>query len=329
MQIAYYYGTGSMLCTPQTDIPSRAHRLSRKMRLSQATTTLGDLPAIQAIERIEQTGGADDVLNEPEVREVRTTIRRQILSLRKDLLKTWRLAMREPTPVTIARCLANTQKIGAAIDEALQNLEAQFVLAIRGEQTEQRISWRHKLMVGISQYYRLRGLVDHVHFVLHRTLRHSKAIEKRVVEATEKNEVAEAKTYLKEGTTLARAVAVSDAAKRLLPSEYRARIKAEADKTTTYLGKSSAGLPSLVDLIHENRQMKLALRELLAACLPILTVAACATDDTDGVVPAEDLRAMRVQFDAVKGRLDGANGMLGLLVDYRASQPVPGGMAAG
>ena len=64
---------------------------------------------------------------------------------------------------------------------------------------------------------------------------------------------------------------------------------------------------------------------MLECRLLTTTVAACATNDTECVVPAEDLRAMRVQFDAVKGRLDGANGMLGLLVDYRAANPLAAG----
>lgn len=298
----------------QQTIPSREQRLARKLRVAQPT--LGDLPAFQMLER---AGASDDPSDELQERaEKRATIRQQIAVLQKRVLKAWRLATREPDAETVLRCQSITRSVGAEIDEALRMLEYKFGVAIRGEQTEQRIVRRHKLMVGVCHYYRLRGLVDHADFVFRRMHRKAVAKDRRTGNTEAKKVATVDKKHDFDNATLARAVAVSDAAKRVLSIEYRQRIKTEADKTTSLMNVPSCGLPSLVDIVHENRQLKIAIRELLAASLPVLTVASTASaDESDETVSAKGLRAFRDQFDTVKARLDGSSGMLRLLVDYR------------
>lgn len=95
---------------------------------------------------------------------------------------------------------------------------------------------------------------------------------------------------------IAEALLIAQAARRVLPPEWRARVMGELPKERR--AKKLGDWPDVAGLVRENRELKFALRQMLEGSVPVLGLTdASAVDERAKVLAAYSQQVSEVQMD--------------------------------
>lgn len=218
--------------------------------------------------------------------------REWIKRVRKDMALCHRQIRKGMTDEIVVQQMAIIDEHRHACDKRIERANRRFSVLnerhIPGEAAEQITSERHRIVFAAHNLSECRGQLFQLRLLLlsrrmqlrreERTLRESKAKEKK------QNNLVEV-----ENRTIASAVAFTAAGKKLLPPEWRERLRWEASKVVTELKMSD--LPTVQVLVDENKRLKKMLRTLLWESIPIVRLGTQieSLSDTDRGVLAQQL----------------------------------------
>ena len=194
------------------------------------------------------------------------------------------------------------------------------------------IGARHRAVVGMKQYCACIGQLDQFRMLIRVRLRDARAVGRQESIDHEQKEQREADRVRKQAPPcscsqaklskeMEAALAFANVAKRLLPGEWRERLKrAIGEEQAEIVARHLPGLPTLVD---ENTRLKQIVRAMLWDSLPIVTAVLRGGDGLNKPclstmeLSVDDLLRFADRFQEIqKEHLSSNKGLISLLVGY-------------